>query len=243
MNEARDHFFPRARRSRDEDAAVGRSNAVDRLQHVSKGGRGTDQLRLSASPQSKLFIFPFQMRRFDCSLDHQQEPVRLERLLDEIVSAELDGADGGLDRAVTADHHHRNQRVLALHDRQQIEPIELAVLQPYIEHDEAGPARFQRLESAPPIGSFACPIALVFKYPCDQASNIGFVVNDENVMCHELPTARILLILRSVPAARRRSDEHARRPQHYLQGRDRRRDLPLFSSRLPDLDLCLLHAS
>src|SRR6185436_1656650 len=81
MNEARDHFLSGACRSRHQDAAVGRCNAVDRLHHMGNGGGGADQLRLSARSQPKFFIFPFQTRRFDCSLDDQQEPVCLERFL------------------------------------------------------------------------------------------------------------------------------------------------------------------
>jgi hypothetical protein len=48
-----------------------------------------------------------QLGGLERALGDQDQPVGLERLLDEVVGAALDGRDGGLDVAVAGDHHHR----------------------------------------------------------------------------------------------------------------------------------------
>ncbi len=68
------------------------------------------------------------------------EPVGLERLLDEVVRALLDGGDGGLDRAVSGDHHHRQIGMLALERIEHLDAVELGALQPDIENHKLRPA-------------------------------------------------------------------------------------------------------
>ncbi len=77
-------------------------------------------------------------RRFDGALDHEEKPVRFERFLNEIVSAHLDGGDGGLDRAMATDHQHRQIGQLASYDLQDLEAVELTSLQPDVEHKQRG---------------------------------------------------------------------------------------------------------
>ena len=81
-------------------------------------------------------------RGFERALRHQHQPVGLERLLDEVVGALLDGGDRGLDVAVTGDHHHRQLRMLLLQRVEQLQPVEPAALQPDVEeHQVRPPAR------------------------------------------------------------------------------------------------------
>ena len=54
-----------------------------------------------------------QARGLERALGDEHQAVGLERLLDEVVGARLDGRDGGLDVAVARDHDHRQVRVLA----------------------------------------------------------------------------------------------------------------------------------
>ena len=68
------------------------------------------------------------------------QPVGLERLLDEIVGALLDRGDRGLDRAVAGDHHDRQIGLLALERVEHLDAVEPAALQPDVEHDELRPA-------------------------------------------------------------------------------------------------------
>ena len=48
-----------------------------------------------------------QLAGLERALDRQQQPVGLERLLDEVVGTLLDRRHRGLDRAVAAEHDHR----------------------------------------------------------------------------------------------------------------------------------------
>ena len=48
-----------------------------------------------------------ELRGLQRALGDQDQPVGLERLLDEVVGAAADRRDGGLDVAVPGDHHHR----------------------------------------------------------------------------------------------------------------------------------------
>ena len=69
----------------------------------------------SSSPPARSRSSAFSRRSCAASIarvDDQQQPVGLERLLDEVVGADLDRLDRGLDRAVAADHDDRDRRHL-----------------------------------------------------------------------------------------------------------------------------------
>ena len=67
----------------------------------------------------------------------EQQAVGLERFLDEIVSAELDRLNRGLDVAVAADHDDR-QIAIARHDLpQQADAVDPTALQPDVEQYQA----------------------------------------------------------------------------------------------------------
>ena len=74
--------------------------------------------------------------------------------------------------------------VLALDDVENLEPVELAALEPDIEDDERRPARLNLLERRVPVARDARVIALVLEDTGNQHPDVGFVVNDENVMNH-----------------------------------------------------------
>ena len=114
--------------------------------------------------------------------DDQDRLLERQRLLDEVVGAELDGAHRGLDVAVAGDHHDRGihaplaqalQRRQAVHARQ-----------PDVEHDdvvgrarhpvEAGFAAVDRVDR----------IALVAQHAAQRAAHAGFVVDDEDGRLH-----------------------------------------------------------
>ena len=78
----------------------------------------------------------FRLRGFQRALDHQQQPVGLERLFQEVVGAALDGADRGLDVAVAGDHHHRQVGVERLDQVEQLQPVHAAALHPDVEHQQ-----------------------------------------------------------------------------------------------------------
>src|SRR5665647_894283 len=134
-------------------------------------------------------------------------PVGLERLLDEVVGTALDGGDRGFDIAVSGDHHDRQIGLFALDLLQQLQPIELAALQPDVEEHQMGAAisdfRQRRIAVARGPGGES----LVVENARDQIANISFVIDNQNVTCHgsrlsrQLPVAASTFVSLLVVAA------------------------------------------
>ena len=114
MQHPRHHFLAHPGGSRDQDAAARRGNAIERRAHLVDGRGLTDQLGLVPRLETKFRVLAAQPGRFDRALDDQQQAVRLEGLLDVIVSAALNRRHRRLDVAMAADHHHRQIGRLAL---------------------------------------------------------------------------------------------------------------------------------
>ena len=73
-----------------------------------------------AGAGAQLVDLALQPRGLQRALGDQDQPIGLERLLDEVVGAELDRRHRGLDVAVAGNHHHRHVAVLLLDDLQQL---------------------------------------------------------------------------------------------------------------------------
>jgi hypothetical protein len=86
--------------------------------------------------------------------------------------------------AVTADHHHRQGGKLALHQLQDLDPVQLAALQPDVENDQRGLAAADRRERLRAVGRLAWLVAFVLQDAADEHPDIGLVVDDENVTRH-----------------------------------------------------------
>ena len=110
MQQAADNLLAGTRRAGHEDPAAGRRNPLDLLPQLVDRRRRADQVELAAGAQPQFGIFAAQLRRLDRARDDEQQPIALERLFDEIVGADLDRLDRGLDRAVAADHDNRHRR-------------------------------------------------------------------------------------------------------------------------------------
>ena len=133
-------------------------------------------------------------------LGDQQQPVGLERLFDEVVGAALDRGDRGLDVAVAGDHHDRQFGMLLLERIEQLQAVEPAALQPDVEEHEVGPARDHGGQRVVAVARGARAVAFVLQDAGDQLADIGFVVDDEDVGCHDQPHRLAAL----APARRRR---------------------------------------
>ena len=92
---------------------AGPSRSMTRLQ-VGDRRRGADHAVDRAGARAQVVDLALQPRGLQRPLGDQDQAIGLERLFDEIVGAELDRGDRGLDVAVAGDHHHRHVRVLLL---------------------------------------------------------------------------------------------------------------------------------
>ena len=140
MDEPGGDFLARPGRAGDEDAAVGRRDLLDRLAKLRNRRGVSDHFGIVAGLELQFLHLAAQARGFERAADHVNQPVGLERLFNEIVGALLDGGDGRLDRAVAGDHHNRKIGLFALERIEHLDAVELAALQPDVEHHQLRPA-------------------------------------------------------------------------------------------------------
>src|SRR5579864_6362229 len=133
MEQTADDLLANTRRARNQHSAARRRDAIDLLAQLARRAGDADKVDLAAGAQPQLLVLAPQEGRLDRALHDQQQAVRLERLFDEVVGADLDRLDRGLNGAMAADHHHRHRRYLATQLPQNLDPVELAVLEPDVE--------------------------------------------------------------------------------------------------------------
>src|SRR6266851_5352011 len=209
MQRARRQFLSGTGRPDDQDAAIGLGGPLNGLAQLIHAGRAAGQNAGRRRELLEFLHFALQARGLQRPRRHQNQPVGLERLFDKVVGAALDRRDRGLDIAVPGDHHDRHLGMVLLDLFQQLQPVELAALQPDVEKHQMRAA----------IGNFReCRIAvargpgrktLVFENPRNQIANIGFVIDNQNVICHrsrlsgQPPVAALILVSLLVASAGR----------------------------------------
>ncbi len=189
VQRARGKLLARARCARDHYAGVGRRDAVDRLAELIDGDRGADDAACLPRPRFEVTHFSLEPRGFQRPLGHEDQAVCLERLLDEVVGARLDGLDGGFDVAMARDHHDRQIGMPGLDLVEHLQPVEARALQPDIEEDEVRPSRLDRSERLVRSTGRTGAVALVVQNARDEIADIRLVVDDENVGAHDCISA------------------------------------------------------
>src|SRR5439155_7769751 len=115
--------------------------------------------------------------------------------------------DRGFDIAVAGNHHHRHVGVVLLDLLQQLQPVELAALQPDVQKHQmrAAVGNFGQRRIAVARGPGAK--ALVVENARHQIANIGLVIDNQNVICHrsrpsgQLPVAAWIFVSLLVASA------------------------------------------
>ena len=188
MDHPRHHLLAGAGGAADQHARSGRRDPLDAGTQQAHRRAVTGQDGLRPGAQAQFGVLPRQSGRLQRTAHHQQQTVRLERLLDEVVGALQDRRDRGLDRAVTGDHHHRYVRLLAVERLQQAQPVEPRALQPHIEDDQRRAAHPERGDRGVRIAGGARVVAFIAQDAVDQQADIRFVVDDQDVMRHPAPS-------------------------------------------------------
>ena len=194
----------------------------DGLAQVLGGRRGARIAVRRGRERAQAAVLALQRRRLQRPLHHQQQAVGLERLLQEVVGAALDGADRGLDVAVAGDHHHRQVAVELLDEVEQLQPVHAR--RPASRcRGSAARAAARGSPPAPPRRSPAVrtAVALVGEDAGHQLADVGLVVDDQNVTGHTSG------VLQHMQARRTRQsgvgNGRGRQPERHLRaGRMRR---------------------
>ncbi len=88
---------------------------------------------------------------------------------------------------MAADHDDGDVGFLGVHGLEDAEAVELAALQPDVEDDEGGAAVPECGDGGVAVAGLADGISLVFQHAFDQHPDVGFVVDDEDVLSHRRP--------------------------------------------------------
>ena len=185
VDQPRHGFLAGAGRAGDQHAAAGRRHPLDLGADAGGRARRADEGHLASGTAAQAGILALQAIGLDGAIDHQQQAVGLERLFDEVVGAGLDRRHGRVDRAVAADHHHRNRRILAPDHVEELQAVELAALQPDVEDHQRRPALAHGVDRLGAVVGAAGGVALILQDARDQRADVAFVVDDENVVAHD----------------------------------------------------------
>ena len=121
--------------------------------------------------------------------NREEQPVGVERLLQEIERATLCGLDGRGDGSVTGDHDDLRRPVEIVEARERFEAVEPGHL--HVEEDQMGmELRVERDGLAAGRRDPDLEI-LVLEDLFERLPDAGFVVDDEDAMTHDPPSSRV----------------------------------------------------
>src|SRR5439155_16159097 len=104
VDRPRHQLLPRAVLPRDEHAGRGRRDLLDALDHLLHGAARADHLVLLVHLGFESNVLAREIHVLQGVPQREQDAIGGERLLQEVVGAELRRLDGGLDRTVAGDH-------------------------------------------------------------------------------------------------------------------------------------------
>ncbi len=184
---AGDEFFAGAGLSVDEDAAVGGGHELDLLAEGFDGDGLAGDGALGELAGELLVVFA-EVVGLDGVAEDEQGAVHGERLFEEVVGAELGGADGGFDGAVAGDHDDFGSAgardgvagVIAADGGEDVEAV--AVGEPDVEQDGLVVGVAEQLEGFGGGAGGGDGVVLFAEDGFEGLADVGFVVDDENVV-------------------------------------------------------------
>ena len=123
MDRARDELLADAAFSEQQHGRVGRRRALDRVPDVAKAGTLPDHLVTHFRRALQRAVLVDQARAIQLVLDGDQQPLRPERLLDEIDCAALRGLERGARGPMRRNHHDRHRLVDRLDPAQRFHAV------------------------------------------------------------------------------------------------------------------------
>src|SRR5439155_1630422 len=179
---AGDQLFAGAVFAGDEHARRGGRHLLDALDHALHGPARAHHLVLGVHLGLEPHVLAGEVYVLEGVAQREQDAVRVERLLEEIVGAELGRFDGGLDGAVARDHHDLRARVELAQLAQRLEAVHALHLD--VEQHEVGPelgVEAQRLGAG---GARAHFEVLVLEQLGQRLTDALLVVHDQHAPAH-----------------------------------------------------------
>ncbi len=182
---AADEFFAGAGFAVDEDAAVGGGHELDLLAEGLHGDGVAGDGGAEGELADELLVVLAELAGVDGVLEDDEGAVERERLFEEVVGAELGGADGGFDGAVAGDDDDFGD-VRGVHLADVAEGVEaVAVGEPDVEEDGVVDGVGEQGEGFAGGGGSGDDVTLLGEDGFEGVADFGFVVDDEDVVHRE----------------------------------------------------------
>src|SRR5215468_2413213 len=174
----------------DQHAARGGRGDVDLLAQLLDGCALAHDLLAPLHPLAQAPVLLLETGMLESPRGDQEGLLEGERLLDEVVGAQLGRLHRRLDGGVAGDHHHRRLGAALLHLREGLQPVHAG--HPDVEEDEvrrivheAGQRFLRRARRGD-------AVALVLEHAAQRALDEALVIHDEDVLArHQLALAEV----------------------------------------------------
>ena len=182
MDRTSDELLARAVLPGDQHARRCLPHPLDLLRDGADRIRRPDDLELRPHdvPQTRVLLVQVEVR--ERIAQREENAIRVERLLENVVGAVLCRFDGGLDGRVTTDHHHDGAGVLLLQLAQRLEPVDARHL--HVHEDEVRPEPRVLGEPVDRVRDGAHLVALELEKLAERGANPLLVVDDEDAAAH-----------------------------------------------------------
>ena len=179
---AADEFFAGAGLAIDQDAAVGGGHQLDLLAEGLHGDGFAGDAGAEGELADELLVVDAELAGVDGVVQDDEGAVEGERLFEEVVGAELGGADGGFDGAVAGDDDDFGD-MRGVHLANVGEGVEaVAVGQPDVEQDDVVDGVGEQGEGLGGGGGGGDGVALLGEDGFEGVADSGFVVDDQDMV-------------------------------------------------------------
>ena len=138
MDRPRHQLLSRAVLPGDQHARGSGRHLLDALDHLADRAARPDDRVLLLHFGAEPHVFAREVDVLERVAQREQDAVGVERLLEEVVGAELRRLHGRLDRAVSRDHDHLGAGIELAQLPQRLDPVHALHL--HVQEDEVGPA-------------------------------------------------------------------------------------------------------
>ena len=182
VQRARDELLARSVLAGDQHARRRCGHALDLLDERANREGLADDLVARLDARAEAAVLLAQHHVLERIAQRDLNAIGVERLLEKIVRAELRGLHGGLDGAVTADHHDDRRRILLANPLERLEPVDAAHLHIH-EHQIRMPLLVLR-DRVHRVRDRAHFVAVVLEELAERGANSLLVVGDQNPRAH-----------------------------------------------------------